>query len=74
MAKQKKATRIAEQDVAAATKVVRAYLKGTGITHKAVVAAQKTVSAYMSQLAAEVKAEAKRSKKTLRKLRKGRGA
>jgi len=32
------------------------------------------VSAYMSQLAAEVKAEAKRSKKTLRKLRKGRGA
>jgi hypothetical protein len=74
MAKQKKATRIAEQDVAAATKVVRAYLKGTGTTHKAVVAAQKTVSAYMSQLAAEVKAEAKRSKKTLRKLRKGRGA
>jgi len=74
MAKQKKTTRIAEQDVAAATKVVRAYLKGTGITHKAVVAAQKTVSAYMSQLAAEVKAEAKRSKKTLRKLRKGRGA
>ncbi len=75
MAKQKQESRITEQDVAAATKVVRAYLKGTGgITHKAVVAAQKTVSAYMSQLAAEVKAEAKRSKKTLRKLRKGRGA
>ena len=75
MAKQKQESRITEQDVAAATKVVRTYLKGTGgITHKAVVAAQKTVSAYMSQLAAEVKAEAKRSKKTLRKLRKGRGA
>ena len=69
MAKQKKENRIAEQDVAAATKVVRAYLKGRGVTHKAAVAAQETVSAYMSQLAAEVKAEAKRTKKTLRKLK-----
>ena len=69
-----KKSRIAERDVAAAAKVVRAYLKGRGrVTHKAVVAAQETVSAYMSQLAAEVKAEAKRTKKTLRKLKK-RGA
>ena len=65
-----KESRISERDVTAAAKVVRAYLKGTGaVTHKAVVAAQETVSAYMSQLAAEVKAEAKRSKKTLRKLK-----
>jgi hypothetical protein len=71
MAKRKQQSRITEQDVAAATKVVRAYLKGTErVTHKAVVAAQETVSSYMSQLAAEVKAEAKRSKKTLRRLRK----
>ena len=69
-----KKNRIAERDVAAATKVVRAYLKGTGrVKHKAVVAAHETVSAYMSQLAKEVKAQAKRSKKTLRKL-KNRGA
>ena len=73
MAKRKQEVRIAEQDVASATKVVRAYLKGTGVTHKAAVAAQETVSAYMSQLAAEVKAEAKRTKKILRKL-KARGA
>ena len=72
MAKRKQQGRITEQDVAAATKVVRAYLKGTG-GHKSAVAAQETVSAYMSQLAAEVKAEAKRTKKTLRKL-KSRGA
>ena len=68
MAKRKQESRITEQDVAAATKVVRGYLKGTG-GHKAAVAAQETVSAYMSQLAAEVKAEAKRTKKTLRKLK-----
>jgi hypothetical protein len=73
MAKQKQKSRISERDVAAATKLVRDYLKGAGgVTHKAVVAAQKTVSAYMSQLAAEVKAEAKRSKKVLRKLKKRR--
>ena len=69
MAKQKKESRISETDVASATKAVRAYLKGAGVTHKEAVAAQETVSAYMSQLAAEVKAEAKRTKKTLRKLR-----
>ena len=70
MAKIKKESRITEQDVAAATKVVRAYLKGTGgVSHKAVVAAHQTVSAYMSQLATEVKAQAKRSKKILRKLK-----
>jgi len=69
MAKRKKESRIAERDVSAATKVMRAYLKGAGVTHKAAVAAQETVSAYMSQLAAEVKAEAKRTKKTLRKLK-----
>ena len=72
MAKRKKESRITEQDVAAATKVVRAYLKGSG-GHKAAISAQETVSAYMSQLAAEVKAEAKRTRKTLRKL-KSRGA
>ena len=72
MAKQKQDSRITEEDVVAATKVVRAYLKkGTDISHKAAIAAQKTVSAYMSQLAAEVKAEAKRTKKTLRRLKKG---
>ena len=69
MAKQKQESRITEQDVAAATKAVRAYLKGKGVTRKAAVTAQETVSAYMSQLAAEVKAEAKRTKKTLRKLK-----
>jgi hypothetical protein len=68
MAKRKQEGRITEGDVAAATKVVRSYLKGAG-GHKAAVAAQETVSAYMSQLAAEVKAEAKRTKKTLRKLK-----
>ena len=69
MAKQKEESRITEEDVAAATKVVRAYLKGTDVTHKAAIAAQETVSAYMAQLAAEVKAEAKRTKKTLRQLK-----
>ena len=72
MAKQKpkQESRITEEDVAAATKVVRAYLKGTkSVSHKAVVAAQKTVSAYLGQLAAEVKAEAKRTRKILRKLK-----
>ena len=69
MAKQEQESRITEQDVATATKVVRAYLKRTGITRKAAVAAQVTVSAYMSQLSAEVKAETKRTKKTLRKLK-----
>ena len=65
-----KKNRITERDVAAATKVVRAYLKGTGrVNHKTVVAAQETVSAYMSQLAKEVKVQAKRSKKTLRRLK-----
>ena len=74
MAKRKKESRITEGDVSAATKVIRSYLKGAGgVTHKAAVAAQETVTAYMSQLAAEVKAEAKRTKKTLRKL-KNRGA
>ena len=68
MAKPKQEDRITEKDVAAATKVVRAYLGGEG-GHKSAVAAQETVSAYMSQLAAEVKAEAKRTKKTLRKLK-----
>ena len=69
-----KKDRITERDVAEATKVVRAYLKGTGrVSRKTVVAAQETVSAYMSQLAKEVKAQAKRTKKTLRKLR-NRGA
>jgi hypothetical protein len=69
MAKRKRESRITERDVTAATKVMRAYLKDKGVTHKAAVAAQETVSAYMSQLAAEVKAEAKRTKKTLRKLK-----
>jgi hypothetical protein len=70
MAKRKRESRIKERDVSAATKVMRAYLKGSGgVTHKAAVAAQETLSAYMSQLAAEVKAEAKRTKKTLRKLK-----
>ena len=71
MAKQKQDGRITEKDVVAATKVVRAYLKGTNVSHKAAIAAQTTVSAYMSQLAAEVKAEAKRTKKTLRRVKKG---
>ena len=70
MAKKEQEGRIKERDVAEATKVVRAYLKGAeGVSHKAVIAAQKTVSAYMSQLAAEVKAEAKRSRRILRKLK-----
>ena len=73
MAKRKKESPIAERDVSAATKVMRAYLKDKGVSHKAAIAAQGTLSAYMSQLAAEVKAEAKRTKKTLRKL-KNRGA
>ena len=68
MAKRKKDKRITERDVAEAAKVVRSYLKGTG-GHKAAVAAQQTVSSYMSQLAAEVKAEARRSRKTLRRLK-----
>jgi hypothetical protein len=69
MAKQKKKSRIKERDVAAATKVLAGYLKGAG-AHKAAVAAQETLSAYMSQLAAEVKADAKRTRKALRKLKK----
>jgi hypothetical protein len=69
MPKRKEKGRVSEQEVADAAKVVRGYLKDAGVTHKAAVAAQETVSAYMSQLAAEVKAEAKRTRKTLRKLK-----